>query len=151
MKPTLTLCLLLTVSLWGQDKKPDFSGRWSLNTAKTDYGRMAKPKTYVKVIDQKEPSLIVTTTIEDQRGESKSFLKMTTDDRDCINEVNGNEFHSKSHWEGPKLVTTVTGDRGLSLVEVRSLSADGKTQTVETYMGQQRSGTPAMVRVEDRR
>jgi hypothetical protein len=150
MKPTLTLCLLLTASLWGQDKKPDFSGRWSLNAAKTDYGRLAKPKAYVEVIEQKEPSLIVNATSEDQRGESKTFLKMTTDDRDCINEVNGNEFHSKSHWEGPKLVTTVTGDRGLSLVEVRSLSADGKTQTIETYMGQ-RSGTPAMVRVEDRR
>lgn len=150
MKRTLAFSLLLTASVWSQDRKPDFSGHWTLNTSKTDYGRMPKPRAYTEVIEQKVPTLIINTTSDDGRGESKSFLKLTTDDRDCTNELNGNEFHSKSHWEGSKLVTTVTGDRGLSLVEVRSLSADGKTQTIETYMGQ-RSGSPAMVRVEDRR
>jgi len=142
--------LLLIAPIGAQEKKPDFSGQWTINAAKSDYGRMPKPKTYVEVIEQKEPSFTVTTTTEDQRGPSTMFLKLTTDDRDCINEVNGNEFHSKSHWEGAKLVTTVTGDRGLSMVEVRSLSADGKTQTVETYMGQ-RGGSTGMVRVEDRK
>jgi hypothetical protein len=149
MKRTLTCTLLLFAPLWAQNKKPDFTGHWTINAAKSDYGRMAKPKTYVESIDHKAEALNIATTSEDQRGESKSFLKLTTDDHDCVNEINGNEFHSKSHWEGAKLVTTVTGDRGLSLVEVRSLSADGKTQTVETYMGQ-RSGTPAMVRVENK-
>lgn len=43
-------------------------------------------------------------------------------------------------------MTTVTGDRGMQLVEVRSLSSDGKTQTVETYMGQV-GATPQMKRV----
>lgn len=150
MKRMFACALLLFAPIWAQEKKPDFSGRWSLNAAKTDYGRMPKPKAYVEAIDHKDPALTISTTSEDNRGESKSFLKLATDDRDCVNEVNGNEFHSKSHWESGKLVTTVTGDRGLSLVEVRSLSPDGKTQTVETYMGQ-RGGTPAMVRVEEKK
>ncbi len=150
MKLTLVCTVLLLVPAWAQEKKPDLTGHWIINTAKTDYGRMPKPKSYVEAIDHKEPALTIATTSEDNRGEMKSFLKLTTDDRDCVNEVNGAEFHSKSHWESGKLVTTVTGDRGLSLVEVRSLSADGKTQTVETYMGQ-RGGTPAMVRVEERK
>lgn len=141
--------LLLMTSIWAQDKKPDFSGRWSINAARSEYGRMPKPKTYVETIEQKDPVFTVNTTSRDDRGESQMFLKLTTDDRDCINEVNGNEFHSKSHWEAGKLVTSVKGDRGLSMVEVRSLSADGKTQTVETFMGQ-RSGAPSMVRVEER-
>ena len=141
----------LVAPLWAQEKRPDFSGRWSINVSKSDYGRMAKPKTYVETIAQKDAVMTVNTTAEDQRGESTMFLKLTTDDRECVNEINGNEFRSKSHWEGDKLVTTVTGDRGLSLVEVRSLSPDGKTQKVETYMGQQRAGAPAMVRVEDRK
>jgi len=150
MKLTFAWTVLLLAPIWGQEKKPDLSGHWTINVARSDYGRMQKPKSYVEVIDHKEPVLTISSAIEDGRGESKSFLKLTTDDRDCINEVNGNEFHSKSHWEGGKVVTTVTGDRGLSLVEVRSLSADGKTQTVETYMGQ-RGGTPAMVRVEEKK
>lgn len=150
MKLIFACTVLLVAPIWGQEKKPDLSGHWTINAARSDYGRMPKPKSYVETIDHKEPVLTIATTIDDNRGESKSFLKLTSDDRDCVNEVNGNEFHSKSHWEGGKLVTTVTGDRGLSLVEVRSVSADGKTQTVETYMGQ-RGGTPAMVRVEERK
>ncbi len=150
MKPTFVCALLLFAPAWAQEKKPDFTGHWSINMAKTDYGRMPKPKSYVEVIDHKDPAFTVATTSEDSRGESKTFLKLTTDDRECTNEINGNEFRSKSHWEGGKMVTTVSGDRGLSMVEVRSLSADGKTQTVEIYMGQ-RAGTPGMVRVEERK
>jgi len=150
MKSTFVCTLLLFAPVWAQEKKPDFSGQWNINLARTDYGRMPKPKSYVEVIEHKDPAFTVTTTSEEGRGESKTFLKLTTDDRDCLNEVNGNEFHSKSHWEGGKMVTTVTGDRGLSMVEVRSLSADGKTQTVEMYMGQ-RGGAPAMVRVEEKK
>ena len=151
MKPMIACTVLfLLAPAWAQEKKPDFSGHWTINLARTDYGRMPKPKSYVEVIGQEGPVLTVTTTSDDGRGPSRWFLKLTTDDHDCINEVNGNEFHSRSHWEGGKVVTTVTGDRGLSMVEVRSLSADGKTQTVETYMGQ-RGGTAAMVRVEERK
>ena len=150
MKRTCACFFLLLAPLGAQEKKPDFSGHWSINAARSDYGRMPKPKTYVETIEQKEPVITISSTSQGQRGESTMFLKLTTDDREAVNEVDGNEFHSRSHWEGAKLVTTVTGDRGLSMVEVRSLSADGKTQTVETYMGQ-RSGAPAMVRVEDRK
>jgi hypothetical protein len=76
----------------------------------------------------------------------KSFMKHTTDDHENLNEINGNEFRSKSHWDGTKLITTVTGDRGMRMVEVRSVSGDGKTQTVESYMGEVR-GSPQMKRV----
>jgi len=131
---------------WPQATHPDLSGRWAMDPAQSSYGGMALPKSYVETIDHKEPSLTISTTTEDQRGEQKYVTKLTTDGRDNLNEINGNEFHSKSHWDGAKLVTTVTGDRGMQLVEVRSLSADGKTQTVETYMGQA-GATPQMKRV----
>jgi hypothetical protein len=131
---------------WPQDKRPDLSGRWVMDASQSSYGGMALPKSYVEAIDQKDPALTIATTSEDQRGEQKYLTKLTTDGRDNLNEINGNEFHSNSHWDGAKLVTTVTGDRGMQLVEIRSLSADGKTQTVETYMGQA-GATPQMKRV----
>jgi len=117
-----------------------------MNAAKST-GRI--PKTCEETIDHKEPVLTITTVIEDQRGSSNSFLKLTTDGQDAINEINGNEFHSKSHWEGAKLVTVVTGDRGLSMTEIRSVSADGKNQTVESFMGESR-GTPMSRRVMEK-
>jgi hypothetical protein len=147
---TLAAWLLFAVAstsqLTSDKKKGSLSGRWVMDAERSSYGRMPLPKSYVEVIDQKEPVITVSTTSEEQRGEIKSFMKLTTDGRESLNEINGNEFRSTSHWDGVKLITTVTGDRGMRMVEVRSISADGKTQTVETYMGEIR-GNPQMKRV----
>jgi hypothetical protein len=140
-------CLLATpAALWPQESKPNFSGRWTMNASKST-GRL--PKACEETIEHKDPSLIINTVIEDPRGETKSFLKLATDGSESVNDVNGNEFHSKSHWESGKLVTVVTGDRGLSMTEVRSLSANGKVQTVESFMGATR-GTPMSTRVMEK-
>src|SRR6266404_3619357 len=140
------LAIAVAALLPAEEKKTTLSGRWVMDAEHSSYGRMPLPKSYVEVIDQKDPVITITTTSEDQRGEMKSFVKLTTDDRENLNEINGNEFRSKSHWDGAKLITTVTGDRGMRMVEVRFLSADGKRQTVETYMGEVR-GNPQMKRV----
>jgi len=129
-----------------QNSKPNLSGHWIMNAAKST-GR--NPKTCEETIEHRDPGLTITTVSEDPRGRSKTFLKLTTDGRESVNDVNGNEFHSKSHWEGGKLVTVVTGDRGLTMTEVRSLSADGRVQTVESFMGTARS-TPMATRVMEK-
>ena len=140
------LAIAVAAQLPAEEKKTTLSGRWGMDAEHSSYGRMPLPKSYVEVIEQKDPVITITTTSEDQRGEMKSFMKLTTDDRENLNEINGNEFRSKSHWDGAKLITTVTGDKGMRMVEVRSVSGDGKTQTVESYMGEVR-GTPQMKRV----
>ena len=146
MRTTLAAWLVFAVvsapQLTADEKKMSVSGRWVMDAEHSSYGRMPLPKSYVEVIDQKDPVITISTTSEDQRGEMKSFMKLTTDDRESLNEINGNEFRSKSHWDGAKLITTVTGDRGMRMVEVRSVSADGKTQTVETYMSEGEGGPP---------
>jgi tRNA G10 N-methylase Trm11 len=134
------------MQLPADEKTPALSGRWVMDAEHSSYGRMPLPRSYAEVIYQKDAVITITTTSEDQRGEMKSFLKLTTDDHENVNEINGNEFRSKSHWDGAKLMTTVTGDRGMRMVEVRSVSSDGKTQTVESYMGEAR-GNPQMKRV----
>lgn len=140
------ISLATTAALWPQVTKPNLSGHWVMNAAKST-GR--NPKTCRETVDHKDPALTITTVSEDPRGQSKSFLKLTTDGQDAVNEVNGNEFHSKSHWEGTKLVTVVTGDRGLTMTEIRTLSADGKTQTVESFMGPTRA-TPMSTRLMEK-
>jgi hypothetical protein len=140
------LSLATTAALWPQVSKPNLSGHWVMNAAKST-GR--NPKTCEETVDHKDPALTITTVSEDPRGQSKTFLKLTTDGQDAVNEVNGNEFHSKSHWEGAKLVTVVTGDRGLTMTEIRTLSADGKTQTVESFTGPNRA-TPMSTRLMEK-
>ncbi len=141
------ICLLAGAGvLHPQDTKPNLSGRWVMNAAKST-GR--NPKTCEETIQQKDPVLTITTVAEDARGQTRSFLKLATDGSESVNEVNGNEFHSKSHWEGGKLVTVVTGDRGMTMTEVRGLSPDGKVQAVESFMGAGR-GAPMATRVMEK-
>jgi len=139
--------LFAAAALRPQDAKPNLAGHWVMNASKST-GR--NPKACEETIEFKDPSLTITSVTEDARGQTKGFLKLDTTGRESVNDVNGAEFHSKSHWEGGKLVTVVTGDRGLSLTEVRSLSADGKVQTVESYMGATRSGSPMATRVMEK-
>ena len=139
----LAFALASAPQLTADEKKVSLSGRWVMDAEHSSYGRMPLPKSYVEVIDQKESVITISTTSEDQRGGTKSFIKLTTDDRETLNEINENEFRSKSHWDGARLITTVAGDRGMRMVVVRSVSADGKTQTVETYTGDVQ-GNPEM-------
>jgi hypothetical protein len=138
--------LATAATLRPQDSKPNLSGRWVMNATKST-GR--NPKACEETIDHKEPALTITTVSEDPRGQTKSFVKLTADGRESVNEINGSEFHAKSHWESAKLVTVITGDRGLTMTEVRSLSPDGKTQTVESFMGTSRA-TPMATRVMEK-
>ncbi len=141
------LCLLTAATaLWPQQAIPNLSGRWVMNAAKST-GR--NPTTCEETIEHKDPSLTITMVSADARGQSKAFLKLATDGRESVNDVNGNEFHSKSHWEGRKLVTVVTGDGGATLTEVRSVSADGKSQAVESFMGTA-GGKPMATRVMEK-
>jgi hypothetical protein len=138
--------IVTAAALRSQDSKPNLSGHWVMDAAKST-GR--NPRTCVETIQHRDPNLTITSVSEDPRGRTTTFLKLTTDGRESVNDVNGNEFHSQSHWEGGKLVTVVAGDRGLTMTEVRSLSTDGKVQTVESFMGTARS-TPMATRVMEK-
>jgi hypothetical protein len=87
-------------------------------------------------ITHEDDSLVLKRTVEFQ-GEERTFeSRHTTDGKENVNEgFRGSSIKSKTRWEGAKLVTesvmeTPNGTRETK--EVRSLSADGKTMTVET-------------------
>jgi hypothetical protein len=95
-------------------------------------------------------ALVLKRKVEFQ-GEERTFeSRHTTDGKENVNEgFRGSSVKSKTHWETAKLVTesvmeTPNGTRETK--EVRSLSADGKTMTVEiTSKGGFGEGTRKMV------
>jgi hypothetical protein len=60
-------------------------------------------------------------------------LHLRADGKPTISTVGPNKFTSTTHWEGGKLVTFVEGDRGQHMTEIRQLSPDGSTLTVNGY------------------
>ncbi len=84
--------------------KPDFSGKWKLNTEKSDFGPMPKPQGVDYVIVHKDPELNVKTTAMTQSGEVANESKIVTDGKEFINTLRGQQIKGTAKWEGSVLV-----------------------------------------------
>ena len=130
---------------------PNFSGTWVLDKEKSDQppfggrrggGGQQGPTDVTLIVKQTDNELTVTRKINMGGEERTSEAKYTLDGKENSNPGfgrGGGQVLSKTKWDKDKLVTT--GKRKVNFQgnefesetqEVRSLSADGKTMTVET-------------------
>jgi hypothetical protein len=112
----------------GQNRYP------SPETGEAERPRRAQIPSTV-VIEHAEPRLIVKQKINPEGEEQFRELKYTTDGKINRNEgFLGYIVESQTSWKDDHLVTKSTIDTAngmIKITEVRSLSADGKTMTVE--------------------
>jgi len=129
------LVALPLVSVFAQ-QKPDFSGTWKLNVAKSDFGALPGPAGRTDVITHKEPSLSDSVTVERADGKQQYTANFTTDDKEVTNQIGGREVKATMKWAGSNLAITsklvyegsdVTGN------SVWELSGDGKTLTISIH------------------
>jgi len=110
--------------------RPNFSGEWTMNTAKSNFGQLPPPTKFVRRIQHSEPSL---TVIEEQSAggrDSTTTRKISTDGKSVTLELNGAAALCSSVWDGSDIVATTTLDSvGLKFTDRMSLSSDGKTLT----------------------
>jgi hypothetical protein len=145
MKP-IFLLLLATLT-------HDFSGTWEFNPTKSqNIGMMAQMK-LISTVKQTKRELIV---IDVSTFNGREQTNETRFDLTGKPVPNKNPMEAKAEtvtsWDGDHLVTTWTSPGSIAgstsvRTETRSLSADGKTMTVESS---RRKG-PAMVMVYDRK
>ncbi|MCI0628869.1 MAG: hypothetical protein L0387_45700 [Acidobacteria bacterium] len=141
---SMMMLLLCVAVVFGQDAKPNFSGAWALDRDKSELGERAGGGGGGRgmgmmgsvIVTHDGDALVLKRKIDFQGEERTIESRHTTDGKENVNEgFRGSSVKSKSHWEGAKLVTeslmeTPNGKRETK--EVRTLSADGKTMTVET-------------------
>jgi hypothetical protein len=120
---------------------PNFTGTWTLDAAKSDFGPMPPPESVVMVIDHKEPTVKVTTTQKSQMGESSNDSTYTTDGKENVNKMRGpagdQDVKSTTKWNGKMLATSRTIDaQGMSIGidDSWELSPDGKALTVSRQL-----------------
>jgi hypothetical protein len=133
--------LLLTVSALAQGALPNFSGTWSLDAAKSDFGPIPGPESIVMVIDHKEPALKVSVTQKGPQGEATNDSTYTTDGKDNTNKMRSpagdQDVKSTTKWNGKILATTRTIEaQGMSIGidDAWELSADGKVMTINRQL-----------------
>jgi hypothetical protein len=125
------LPLILTVAFaaaQAQDK-PNLTGTWMMNPARSDFGHGPAPTFRLDRITHNEPTLKDTITQRNERGEVTYDMTYSTDGKECTNYPNGNEFKARAHWEGTELVIESQGTlkRAVTLKDRYALSSDGKT------------------------
>ncbi len=115
--------------------KPNYSGEWKMDLAKSNFGQFPPPGSIVRKIAHKDPIL---TIVEDQTAggaQSTTTRKLTTDGNAANQELNGVMAACSSVWEGADIVATTSLDSvGLKFTDRMSLSSDGKTLTSKVHI-----------------
>lgn len=119
----------------------NFAGTWVLNTARSQNLGMMADLQVTSTLTQTPAELVIherASLSGDQRNRDLHYDltgKPTTNEGPM-----GDRNDTIARWQGPTLIVTWTGEgavAGTKVVrtETRSLSADGKTMTVETVRG----------------
>lgn len=116
--------------------KPDFTGEWKLDVAKSDFGPMPAPQSMVQKITHQEPNLKVVQTQVSERGEFTSERNYTTDGKECVNKMRNTEVKSTLKWDGDTLVMDSKLEfqgNPITTSQRWSLSGDGKVLTIKSH------------------
>jgi len=134
------LSVSLTVIARGQ-APPNFSGTWTFNPARSqNIGMMASMEDTVTIV-QAPAQLTVTDHSRMQGQDSTRTVRLDLTGKPVTNAgPMGDQNETIAKWSDRKLVVTWTADGAVAgtkvvRIETRSLSADGKTMTVESVRG----------------
>lgn len=87
--------LVLTAGLVQAQGKPDFSGTWKIDPAKSDFGPAPPPDTMVQKIVHTEPNIKVNLVQTGGTGDMSLDLVYTTDGKESLNHMGDNEVKTK--------------------------------------------------------
>jgi hypothetical protein len=129
---------IVAAPAWAQDARPNFTGKWSLDAAKSDFGQMPAPDSVVHVIEHKEPNIKITTTQKSQGGETSNERNLTTDGKETTSKITmmgtPQDVRTTAKWDGEKLAMTARFDAQGAAIELNdswTLSEGGKVLTIQ--------------------
>ncbi len=117
--------------------KPNFSGTWKLNVAKSDYGPLPAPDSRTDVITHNEPTMKIDVDQKGGQGDFTGTINYTTDGKENVNHLGPREIKSTLAWEGSNLVVNSkleVNDAEITIKSVWTLSEDGKTLTQNAHI-----------------
>jgi hypothetical protein len=112
---------------------PDFSGRWMLNNAKSQFGQFPAPEVMMRSVKVSGVQLAMTTYQKGTQGEVTTELKYTTDGKPSANGAST----GVARIDGETLVIESSREaQGAKLTQrdVWTISPDGKTLTVQSHI-----------------
>jgi hypothetical protein len=141
-KAVLIIAALTSMALAAD--KPNLSGEWKLNAAKSNFGPIPAPATYIRKVTHAEPSI----TIEDTQtgsalGDQHDTRTYTTDGKEISYQANGADVKSGATWDGVALqINSKVSIQDMELVvkDKITLGDDGKTMTDSVHIAVPQQG-----------
>jgi hypothetical protein len=132
MKPIVS-ALLVLAALAGTAAaadRPNFSGDWKMNAAKSNFGGLPAPSAVVRKVTHADPSLVIVEDQTSDMGTQTATRKYTTDGKETSFEANGAEVKGSAVWDGDAIVVTSTVEAiGLRFTDRMTVSEGGRTLT----------------------
>lgn len=87
------------------DARPDFSGRWELDVARSDFGaQKTLPRGRTDVLRHRDPALVVESTTIRSNGDTVRFtMRYTTDGSEAKNKMMGQDVTTIGRWRADTL------------------------------------------------
>jgi hypothetical protein len=130
-KATLIVAALAGMALAAD--KPNFSGDWKLNAAKSNFGAVPAPATYTRKVVHAEPSITIENTqTGTPLGDQHDTRSYTTDGKEVSYQANGADVKAAITWDGNALlINSKASIQGMEIVikDTITLADDGKTMT----------------------
>ena len=130
---TLFVILAVTSVALASDR-PDFTGEWKINLAKSDFGPYPRPTSHVRTITYSDPKLTLVDDISGGFGEPHSARTYSLDGSGFSYEALNAKISGAAMWEGNAIVInsqglaeTPVGDATFQFTERWTLVDDGKT------------------------
>jgi len=113
--------------------KPNFSGDWKMNAAKSNFGPIPAPATYTRKVTHVEPSITIENTQTGTAlGDQHDTRTYTTDGKEVSYQANGADVKAAITWDGNALlINSKASIQGMEIVikDTITLADDGKTMT----------------------
>ena len=127
----LVLASVVAVVASAQPVRPDFSGKWVLDSAKSEMPLFLQRADMT--VRHQDPKLVVSERQVNDRGTATGNYNYTTDGVASKGIDQGTTYETTGQWEGSVLVIRqkITGGINAETAEPWSLSADGTLLTIE--------------------
>jgi hypothetical protein len=130
-KLALIIAALASIALAAD--KPNFSGDWKMNAAKSNFGPIPAPATYTRKVTHMEPSITIENTQTGTAlGDQHDTRTYTTDGKEVSYQANGADVKAAITWDGNALlINSKASIQGMDIIikDTITLADDGKTMT----------------------
>ena len=131
LKSLLIIASLASMALAAD--KPNFSGEWKMNAAKSNFGALPAPAMYMRKVTHAEPTITIENTqTGTPLGDQQDTHTYTTDGKEIAFSANGADVKSAVTWDGDALlINSKASVQGMDILikDKISLGDGGKTMT----------------------